>query len=49
MSDSFFLGTTELSISYLDYHLLSEESRLQASTAFSTDTDRWDWMHVRKG
>jgi hypothetical protein len=27
VSDSFLLGTTELSISYLDYHLLNQESR----------------------
>ena len=27
VSDSFFFGTTELSINYIDYHLLSEESR----------------------
>jgi hypothetical protein len=27
VSDSFFFGTTELSINYIDYHLLGEESR----------------------
>jgi hypothetical protein len=27
VSDSFFFGSTELSINYLDYHLLSEESK----------------------